>query len=56
MAGLFGNRYSVTRVAFSDDGKSIIVISDEPRRYLCPVCGSHEDLLKRAKERVTWQL
>jgi WD40 repeat protein len=56
VAVLFGNRYPVTRVGFGDDGKSIVVVSDEPRLYTCPVCGSREELLKLAKERVTWQL
>ncbi len=56
IAELFGNRSYVQHVAFSDDGQSIIVVSDEPRRYLCLVCGSREELLKRAKERVPWQV
>jgi hypothetical protein len=56
VAVLFGNRSYVSRVAFGDDGKSIITVSDTTRLYPCPVCGSREDLLKRAKERVTWRL
>jgi WD40 repeat protein len=51
---LFGNKSYVRRVAFSGDGKSIIVISDETRLYPCLVCGPREELLKRAKERFTW--
>jgi WD40 repeat protein len=53
---LFGNKSYVRRVAFSGDGKSIVVVSDETRLYPCPVCGSREELLKRAKERFTWEL
>jgi WD40 repeat protein/energy-coupling factor transporter ATP-binding protein EcfA2 len=53
---LFGNKSYVRRVAFSDDGKSIIVVSDETRLYPCLVCGPREELLKRAKERFTWEL
>jgi WD40 repeat protein len=53
---LFGNKSFVRRVAFSGDGKSIIVVSDETRLYACPVCGPREELLKRAKERPTWEL
>jgi WD40 repeat protein len=53
---LFGNKSYVRRGAFSGDGESIIIVSDETRLYLCPVCGPREELLKRAKERVTWRL
>ena len=53
---LFGNKSYVRRVAFSGDGKSIIVVSDETRLYPCLVCGTREELLKRAKERFTWEL
>jgi WD40 repeat protein len=56
VTGLFGNRSYVRRVSFGGDGASIIILSDEARLYLCPVCGHLEDLLKRAKQRVTWQL
>lgn len=53
---LFGNKSSVWRVAFSGGGKSIIVVGDETRLYPCTVCGTREELLKRAKERFTWEL